>query len=159
MTNMVAIIGGVFGLLVLATISLFVGVIDFSVADLLSGNGLDLLVISRLPRTLAAIIAGAALAVCGTIIQLLVRNKFVEPMTAGTGQGAMVGILFVSVFLPHIPIIFQISIAAIAAMITSIGLLLIVSATAAFATALCCACRLYIWRRHRSGRHLPRPSI
>lgn len=127
MTNMVAIIGGVFGLLVLATISLFVGVIDFSVADLLSGNGLDLLVISRLPRTLAAIIAGAALAVCGTIIQLLVRNKFVEPMTAGTGQGAMVGILFVSVFLPHIPIIFQISIAAIAAMITSIGLLLIVS--------------------------------
>lgn len=124
---MVVIIGGILALLFLATISLFVGVIDFNFADLWTEDGFQLFVISRLPRTLAAIIAGAALAVCGTIIQLLVRNRFVEPMTAGTGQGAMLGILLVVIFLPNMPIIAQISIASLTAMATSIGLLMIVS--------------------------------
>lgn len=127
MNKVAAIIGSVIGLLVLAAISLFVGVIDFNFADLWTDDGFSLFVISRLPRTLAAIIAGAALAVCGTIIQLLVRNRFVEPMTAGTGQGAMVGIVFAVIFLPNAPLIAQISVAALMAMATSIGLLIIVA--------------------------------
>ena len=127
MNKMAAIIGSITTLLLLAATSLFVGVIEFNFADLWTEDGLNLFIISRLPRTLAAIIAGAALAVCGTIIQLLVRNRFVEPMTAGTGQGAMVGIVFAVVFLPTAPLIVQISVASVAAMITSVGLLIIVA--------------------------------
>ncbi|MCO5733125.1 ABC transporter permease [Rhizobium sp. SSA_523] len=86
-------------LLVIA--SLAIGVEDLS----LSGAGdrlplLDLLSISRMPRTLAAVLTGAGLAVAGQIMQTLTRNRFVEPSTAGTAQSAALGILIVTLFLP-----------------------------------------------------------
>lgn len=113
-------------LLVIATLSLFVGVIDLQPKNLFNPEELELLLVSRLPRTLAVLITGSALAVCGTIIQLLVRNRFVEPMTAGTGQGAMLGILIAIVYFPSASLIVQICIAATMALISSIGLMLIV---------------------------------
>ncbi|AVX03411.1 ferric anguibactin transport system permease protein FatD [Maritalea myrionectae] len=114
-------------LLGVATLSLFVGVIDLDPQRLLNPAELELLMISRLPRTLAVLITGSALAVCGTIMQLLVRNRFVEPMTAGTGQGAMLGILIAILYFPTTPLIAQISIAAATALVSSIGLMLIVT--------------------------------
>mgnify|MGYP005990372183 CR=1 FL=1 len=114
-------------LLGVATLSLFVGVIDLHPKQLLNPAELELLMISRLPRTLAVLITGSALAVCGTIMQLLVRNRFVEPMTAGTGQGAMLGILIAILYFPTTPLIAQISIAATTALVSSIGLMLIVT--------------------------------
>jgi iron complex transport system permease protein len=113
-------------LLVIATLSLFVGVIDLQPKNLFNPKQLELLLVSRLPRTLAVLITGSALAVCGTIIQLLVRNRFVEPMTAGTGQGAMLGILIAILYFPSASLIVQICIAATMALISSIGLMLIV---------------------------------
>jgi iron complex transport system permease protein len=113
-------------LLVIATLSLFVGVIDLDLNNLFNPEELELLIVSRLPRTLAVLITGSALAVCGTIIQLLVRNRFVEPMTAGTGQGAMLGILIAILYFPSASLIVQICIAATMALISSIGLMLIV---------------------------------
>ncbi|TDQ67298.1 iron complex transport system permease protein [Maritalea mobilis] len=113
-------------LLVIATLSLFVGVIDLQPKNLFNPEELELLLVSRLPRTLAVLITGSALAVCGTIIQLLVRNRFVEPMTAGTGQGAMLGILIAILYFPSASLIVQICIAATMALISSIGLMLIV---------------------------------
>jgi iron complex transport system permease protein len=88
-------------LTLLVVASLAIGVEDLS----LSGDGgamplLELLSVSRLPRTLAAVLCGAGLAVAGQIMQTLTRNRFVEPSTAGTAQSAALGILIVTLFLP-----------------------------------------------------------
>lgn len=53
----------------------------------------------RVPRVLAAILAGAALALAGTTIQAVCRNPLAEPgilgITAGAGLGAILAITFV----------------------------------------------------------------
>lgn len=114
-------------LMTLAVISLFVGVIDVSVWSVFSdADGLRLLVISRGPRTVAVLITGGALAICGAILQMLVRNRFVEPMTAGTGQGAALGILLVTLFAPSASIMLKMLLASITALMTSAGFLFIV---------------------------------
>ncbi len=118
---------GAFALVVCAGLSLFVGVIDVTPMDLLQDpKALSLLVISRFPRTAAVIITGASLAVTGMIMQMLVRNRFVEPMTAGTGQGAALGILIVTLVLPSASLITKMVIASAIALITSLGFLAIV---------------------------------
>ena len=57
----------------------------------------DLLGVSRVPRTVALILAGAGLAVSGLIMQLLTRNPFVEPSTTGTMEFAGLGLLAVAI--------------------------------------------------------------
>lgn len=76
---------------------------------------------SRLPRTLAALLTGAGLAIAGQIMQLIARNRFVEPMTAGTGQGAVLGILLASVFLPGASIAVKMLLASATALMGSLG--------------------------------------
>lgn len=53
----------------------------------------------RLPRVLAAIVAGAALAFAGTVVQAVCRNPLAEPgilgITAGAGVGAVACLTFV----------------------------------------------------------------
>lgn len=100
-------------LVILALISLFIGVSDVSVHNLL-GQGLSgdeaalrahfVLVETRIPRTLALILAGAGMAVSGTIMQILARNRFVEPSTAGTVDSASLGILTVMILAPGLPV-------------------------------------------------------
>ena len=48
---------------------------------------------SRLPRLAALILVGIGLAVCGVILQQIVRNRFVEPATCGGLDAAKLGIL------------------------------------------------------------------
>ena len=48
---------------------------------------------SRLPRLAALILTGVGLAVCGVILQQIVRNRFVEPATSGGLDAAKLGIL------------------------------------------------------------------
>lgn len=48
----------------------------------------DIFFISRVPRTLALLLAGSAMSVAGLIMQLLTQNRFVEPSLAGTTQSA-----------------------------------------------------------------------
>ena len=81
-------------LIPLAGASLLVGVAD------LSGHEGLILTVSRLPRTLAVILTGAALAVAGVVMQQLVRNRFVEPGTTGTGVAAALGLLAVTLLAP-----------------------------------------------------------
>jgi iron complex transport system permease protein len=64
-----------------------------------------LLLVSRIPRTLALLLAGTALAVAGLIMQMLVRNRFVEPTTAGTVESATLGILVVTLLAPDTSVI------------------------------------------------------
>ena len=90
-----------FVLAVLVMLSLFVGVIDIPFRRVLSDAGaLELLLISRLPRTLAALLAGSGLAIGGLIMQTLARNSYVEPSTAGTAQSAELGVLLVTLLWP-----------------------------------------------------------
>lgn len=117
--------GGV--VLICALASLFVGVIGLDPQALFDDpEALRLMAISRLPRTLAALIAGAVLAMAGTIMQVIVRNRFVEPMTTGTGQGAALGILLVSVLVPSAPLLLRMGVAASTALISVMGFLAIV---------------------------------
>jgi iron complex transport system permease protein len=45
-------------------------------------------------------LTGAALAVAGVVMQQLVRNRFVEPGTTGTGEAAALGLLAVTLLAP-----------------------------------------------------------
>ncbi|MDQ0094167.1 ABC transporter permease [Paeniglutamicibacter psychrophenolicus] len=102
----------------LAVVSLFVGVSDVGLPQLLAGDpeAWDLLWISRVPRTLAVILAGTAVAVAGLIMQLMVRNRFVEPSTVGTVESATLGILVVTVLLPAAPIMMKMGVASVFAL-------------------------------------------
>ena len=92
-------------ILVLAVVSLLTGVSDVSWASLREGGTAWLVLVEvRLPRTLALIFAGAGLAVSGTIMQMLARNRFVEPSTAGTVESAKLGILTVLLLAPGLPV-------------------------------------------------------
>lgn len=109
---------GALGVLVLAVISIFVGVTDVSLPKLLAGDpdAWQMLWVSRLPRTLAVVLAGTAVAVAGLIMQLMVRNRFVEPSTVGTVESATLGILVVTVALPAAPLLAKMGIASLFAL-------------------------------------------
>ncbi len=100
----------------LSLISLFIGVSDVSLGRLLSGEqdgrALLILLTSRIPRTLALILAGIGLAMAGTIMQMLARNRFVEPSTAGTADAAGLGLLVSLLFFPDLPLIGKMLIAS-----------------------------------------------
>ncbi|MBB1499589.1 ABC transporter permease [Paracoccus sp. MC1862] len=83
-----------------------------------AGDGWTTLVLmeSRLPRTLAVLLTGAALAVAGVVIQSLVRNRFVGPDTAGTGESAALGLLGITLLAPAAPIWIKMVAASLAAM-------------------------------------------
>ena len=64
-------------LLALSLISIFVGVIDIDIKDLLTNdnNALMIFVVSRLPRLLAIICTGMGMSVAGLIMQQLCMNN------------------------------------------------------------------------------------
>lgn len=89
--------------LILSCISLFVGVIDISLHDLWNDpTKREIFLISRLPRLLAIIMAGASMSIAGLIMQSLSRNKFVSPTTAGTLDAAKLGILISMLMFPSV---------------------------------------------------------
>ena len=100
--------------LALAAASMFVGVSDVSLPALLSGEQptVEVFWISRVPRTLAVVLAGMAVAVAGLIMQLMARNRFVEPSTVGTVESATLGILMVTVFAPQAPVLVKMLVAS-----------------------------------------------
>ena len=81
--------------IILSFISLFIGAIDIKPTDLLNWESQEtqIFLISRVPRLLAIILAGAGMSIAGLIMQSLSRNKFVSPTTAGTLDAAKLGIL------------------------------------------------------------------
>lgn len=74
---------------------------------------------SRLPRTLAVLLTGAALSVAGVVIQSLVRNRFVGPDTSGTAEGAALGLLAITILMPDSPIWLRMIAASVSAMTTT----------------------------------------
>ena len=57
---------------------------------------------SRLPRLAALILTGAGLAICGVILQQIVRNRFVEPATTGGLGAAKMGMLIALTSMPQL---------------------------------------------------------
>lgn len=82
-------------LIVLSIISLFIGVQDISIMDVINGDTekIHIMAISRLPRLLSIIVAGVAMSISGVIMQQISNNKFVSPTTAATMDSAKLGVL------------------------------------------------------------------
>ena len=89
---------------VLSFISLFVGAIDIKPSDLLDwqSDEFQIFMISRVPRLVAIILAGAGMGIAGLIMQSLSRNKFVSPTTAGTLDAAKLGIVIAMLFFTNV---------------------------------------------------------
>src|SRR5690625_2187081 len=82
----------------------------------LSQTDWQTLTVSRIPRTVSIVLAGAAISIVGLIMQMLVRNRFVEPSTAGTTESAAFGLLLVTVVSPGMPLIGKMVVAAATAL-------------------------------------------
>src|SRR5690625_3893721 len=82
-------------LVVFSIASLFIGVSRVSLLDVFSldESQLQILWISRFPRLISILIAGASMSISGLIMQQLSQNKFVSPTTAGTLDSARLGVL------------------------------------------------------------------
>ena len=99
--------------------SLSVGVANFSWANLFSGSLNDssqIMLISRLPRTFAIVLTGASMGVAGMIMQILLKNRFVEPSMVGASQSAILGLLLMTLLLPAAPVLAKMSVAAVASL-------------------------------------------
>ncbi len=82
--------------IVLGIISLFVGVYDIFGQE----NGFKMFFITRVPRTISLMLAGAAMSLSGLVMQLLTQNKLVVPTTTGTIEWAGLGLVFVYLLIP-----------------------------------------------------------
>lgn len=114
------VIAAAVALLALAMASLAVGVSDVSWNTLWSRSEDDLvaqvLMYSRVPRTLALVLAGSAMAVAGLLMQMLARNHFVEPSTVGTVESATLGMLVCILWAPDWPVMAKMGVAALFAL-------------------------------------------
>ncbi|GAA4779546.1 ABC transporter permease [Citricoccus nitrophenolicus] len=88
---------GVVVVLGLVVTSLFVGVYDIAGAE----GGWDMFFITRVPRTIALVLAGATMAMAGLVMQLMTQNRFVEPTTTGTTEWAGLGLLVTMLLVPQ----------------------------------------------------------
>lgn len=103
----------------LAVLSLFIGVSPVSPFDFAPGGAAlggdraaQVMVVSRIPRTLALILAGMSLGVAGLIMQLLASNRFAEPSTIGADEFVSLGLLMVLLLAPGLPVLGKMAVAA-----------------------------------------------
>lgn len=96
--NRIVILAMVIAVVVFGIACLFVGVSNMTAADALDallggGNSAQSRIIwkIRIPRVLAAIIAGAGLAVSGLIMQTTLNNTMASPSTLGVSNAAVFG--------------------------------------------------------------------
>ncbi|MDM5230670.1 ABC transporter permease [Lysinibacillus pakistanensis] len=103
---------------VLSIVSLFIGVVNIKPSDLLDFQSEEtrLFLISRVPRLVAILLAGAGMSIAGLIMQSLSRNKFVSPTTAGTLDATKLGVLISMMFFTNVTYFQKISFAFIFAL-------------------------------------------
>lgn len=108
---------GLATLLGLMACSLFVGAGQMSWSGIWHDEAMrDILLLSRVPRTLALLLAGSAMSVAGLIMQMLTQNRFVEPSIAGTTQSASLGLLLVMIVHPAASVLTKMVIAVLFAL-------------------------------------------
>ena len=81
----------------LGILSLFTGVYDIRGQE----DGLNMVFITRIPRTAALMLTGAAMSMAGLVMQLITQNRMVEPTTTGTIEWAGFGLLLVYLISPN----------------------------------------------------------
>ncbi len=109
---------------------LMVGEVFISPISELSSLHEQLIIQLRLPRLFAAIVVGAALAVSGAVLQVLLGNVLAEPGVLGISGGASVMMVILLFFLPMLATPIGFMIAAIA------GALLFTILLVSFANAM-----------------------
>ncbi|QGU03971.1 ABC transporter permease [Corynebacterium comes] len=85
-------------LVVVGLLGLSLSVGQYNILD--TDDGWQMFFTTRVPRTIALVFAGAAMAMAGLVMQLLTQNRFVEPTTTGTTEWAGLGLLTVMYFIP-----------------------------------------------------------
>ena len=89
-----------FGAAVALTAALVVASLFVGVFDIFGEGGAEMFSITRVPRTIALVLSGAAMAMCGLVMQLMTQNRFVEPTTTGTTEWAGLGLLLTMIIAP-----------------------------------------------------------
>ncbi|MGN7210367.1 ABC transporter permease [Brachybacterium paraconglomeratum] len=100
---------GIGAVALLLVLSLFTGVYDVLGAE---GGG-EMFAITRIPRTIALVLAGAAMSMSGLIMQLMTQNRFVEPSTTGTTEWAGLGLILVMVLVPSAGLLTKMGVAIV----------------------------------------------
>lgn len=110
MARLLILTGALLAALLAALLSLALGASDIALDEtarllLHPDDSVSSLVIHtlRLPRTLIALLAGAALAVSGLLLQGVTRNPLADPGILGVEAGGALAILILVVFLPTAP--------------------------------------------------------
>lgn len=98
---------GLLAVLALLAASLFTGAYDVFGAE----DGAAMFAITRIPRTIALVLSGAAMAMAGLVMQLLTQNRFVEPTTTGTIEWAGLGLVAVMILWPTAPLLARMGVA------------------------------------------------
>ena len=93
--------------------SLFIGVTELTPFDLLAPDEAQarVLLTSRVPRLVAILLAGSAMAVAGLVMMSLTRNRFVSPQTAGTTEWVGLGIVVATLWFGSTSLIGKMTIA------------------------------------------------
>ena len=136
MTKTVYFIAGIVVLLAMAALSLFIGAGHVTLVDLWSDSNMrQIFFVSRVPRTVALLLAGSAMSVAGLIMQLLTQNRFVEPSLVGTTQSASLGLLVMMVLAPGASVMMKMVVASLFAMAGTV-LFMFISRKIIFKSAL-----------------------
>lgn len=98
--------------------SLFIGVSDIGLSDLLRAESSKMLlfVVIRVPRLAAILLSGSAMGVVGLIMQSLVRNRFVAPTTAGTVDAASLGLVIATIWFASASVFLKMTVAVVFAL-------------------------------------------
>ena len=121
----------VFGLVIVIGISLSFGAVPLSFAEiwealLRQGEQINQTIIwdLRLPRTLVALLVGAALGMAGTLLQGMLRNDLADPFVLGVSAGAglvAIALITFGVFLAWIPVAAWVGAMATCILVYSLG--------------------------------------
>ncbi|RGE19369.1 ABC transporter permease [Leucobacter sp. wl10] len=88
--------------------SLAVGVYDISGQEF----GSEMFWITRVPRTVALVLSGAAMATSGLVMQMLTQNRFVDATTSGTTEWAALGLLLSALLVPDLGLVGRMAVAS-----------------------------------------------
>ena len=101
--------------------SLLVGVYDISSGEF----GAEMFWITRVPRTIALLLAGAAMATCGLVMQMLTQNRFVDATTSGTTEWAALGLLATAILAPQVSLVGRMVVSSVFAFVGAMAFMLI----------------------------------
>lgn len=97
----------------LGIISLCVGVYDIKG----QADGINMFFITRVPRTAALMLTGAAMSMAGLVTQLIVQNRLVEPTTTGTIEWSGLGLTVIYLLVPSPSLVLRMTGAIVASFV------------------------------------------